>query len=225
MHWIYLIHEFHNLSWITEINELFHDILIYWDAPVCMCICIYILNIDDIILCFLSVRFLHDPSQDCPEYIMEHSYTVGCRIPLKYHDLKFKQFSINVSIERNHTVSKEFHSLQRKGKKTNRFTTFQWSFEECLWIYTTVKKTGISKLLLFVCFCLLLLSNSKNICYIRTITIIIIHILISNKCCSCELSIYQRILTKLITTKILSCTTVINIYNNNACFLSSKSAY
>ncbi len=34
MQWIYLIHEFHNLSWITEINELFHDILIYWDAPV-----------------------------------------------------------------------------------------------------------------------------------------------------------------------------------------------
>ncbi len=34
MHWIYLIHEFHNLSWNTEINELFHDILIYWDAPV-----------------------------------------------------------------------------------------------------------------------------------------------------------------------------------------------
>ncbi len=32
MHWIYLIHKFHNLSWITEINELFHDILIYWDA-------------------------------------------------------------------------------------------------------------------------------------------------------------------------------------------------
>ncbi len=34
MHWIYLIHKFHNLSWITEINELFHNILIYWDAPV-----------------------------------------------------------------------------------------------------------------------------------------------------------------------------------------------
>ncbi len=34
VHWIYLIHEFHNLSWISEINELFHDILIYWDAPV-----------------------------------------------------------------------------------------------------------------------------------------------------------------------------------------------
>ncbi len=33
MHWIYLIHEFHILSWITEINELFHHILI-WDAPV-----------------------------------------------------------------------------------------------------------------------------------------------------------------------------------------------
>ncbi len=34
MHFIYLMHEFHNLSWITEINELFHDILINWDAPV-----------------------------------------------------------------------------------------------------------------------------------------------------------------------------------------------
>ncbi len=34
MYWIYLIHEFHNLSWITEINELFHNIIIYWDAPV-----------------------------------------------------------------------------------------------------------------------------------------------------------------------------------------------
>ncbi len=34
MHWIYLIHEFHNLSWITEINELLHDILIHWDKPV-----------------------------------------------------------------------------------------------------------------------------------------------------------------------------------------------
>ncbi len=32
VHWIYLIHEFHNLSWITEINGLFHHILIYWDA-------------------------------------------------------------------------------------------------------------------------------------------------------------------------------------------------
>ncbi len=31
---MYLIHEFHNVSWITEINELFYDILIYWDAPV-----------------------------------------------------------------------------------------------------------------------------------------------------------------------------------------------
>ncbi len=25
MHWIHLIHKFHNLSWITEINLLFHD--------------------------------------------------------------------------------------------------------------------------------------------------------------------------------------------------------
>ncbi len=43
MHWIYLKHEFHTLSWITEIN--FHDIQIFWDAPVCqvchpeICLC------------------------------------------------------------------------------------------------------------------------------------------------------------------------------------------
>ncbi len=29
-----LIHEFHNLTLIPEINELFHNIIIYWDAPV-----------------------------------------------------------------------------------------------------------------------------------------------------------------------------------------------
>ncbi len=34
VHWIYVIHKFNNLIWITEINELFNDILIYWDAHV-----------------------------------------------------------------------------------------------------------------------------------------------------------------------------------------------
>ncbi len=33
MHWIYLIHEFHNLSGITEIN-FSTTFIIYWDAPV-----------------------------------------------------------------------------------------------------------------------------------------------------------------------------------------------
>ncbi len=37
VHWIYFTHVFHNLSWITEINELFREILIYWDAPVKRC--------------------------------------------------------------------------------------------------------------------------------------------------------------------------------------------
>ncbi len=37
---IYLIHKFYNLSWITEINKLFHDILLYWDAPVDAIFCI-----------------------------------------------------------------------------------------------------------------------------------------------------------------------------------------
>ncbi len=40
VHWIYLIHEFHNLSWITEINELFHDILISLCVCVCVCVCV-----------------------------------------------------------------------------------------------------------------------------------------------------------------------------------------
>ncbi len=31
---MYSIHEFHNLRWITEINVLFHNILIDWDATV-----------------------------------------------------------------------------------------------------------------------------------------------------------------------------------------------
>ncbi len=44
---IYLIHEFHILSWITEINGLFHNILIYWDAPV------YIINYDSSAICLL----------------------------------------------------------------------------------------------------------------------------------------------------------------------------
>ncbi len=45
MHWIYLIYEFHNLSWIAEINELFHDIQIYCDAAV-YTVCLYVQNID-----------------------------------------------------------------------------------------------------------------------------------------------------------------------------------
>ncbi len=29
MHWIYLIHKFHNLSWIIEINELSIEMHLY----------------------------------------------------------------------------------------------------------------------------------------------------------------------------------------------------
>ncbi len=47
VHLIYLIHKFHNLSWITEINELFHDILIYWDAPVFIYVCMYEITASD----------------------------------------------------------------------------------------------------------------------------------------------------------------------------------
>uniref|UniRef100_A0A8C1TRN8 Interleukin 2 receptor, gamma b n=1 Tax=Cyprinus carpio TaxID=7962 RepID=A0A8C1TRN8_CYPCA len=60
-----------------------------------------------------SSAFYKDPSQDCPEYIMEHNYTVGCRIPLRVPDHKFKIFYTNVSTDGNNTVSKTFESLHR----------------------------------------------------------------------------------------------------------------
>uniref|UniRef100_A0A673JXM3 Cytokine receptor common subunit gamma-like n=1 Tax=Sinocyclocheilus rhinocerous TaxID=307959 RepID=A0A673JXM3_9TELE len=61
-----------------------------------------------------SSAFKKDLSQDCPEYIMEHNYTVGCRIPLKDPGHKFRKFYTNVSTDGNHTISKTFESLQRK---------------------------------------------------------------------------------------------------------------
>ncbi|XP_016100666.1 cytokine receptor common subunit gamma-like isoform X2 [Sinocyclocheilus grahami] len=61
-----------------------------------------------------SSAFNQNFSQDCPEYIMEHNYTVGCRIPLKDPGHKFRKFYTNVSTDGNHTISKTFESLQRK---------------------------------------------------------------------------------------------------------------
>ncbi|XP_043112394.1 interleukin 2 receptor, gamma b isoform X2 [Puntigrus tetrazona] len=61
-----------------------------------------------------SSAFLGYPSVDCPEYIMEHNYTVGCRTPLQDPKLRFTEFSTNRSAARNHTFSKTFHSLRRE---------------------------------------------------------------------------------------------------------------
>ncbi len=38
MEWIYTLYKFHFLNGISEINQLFDDILIIWPAPVCMCV-------------------------------------------------------------------------------------------------------------------------------------------------------------------------------------------
>ncbi len=70
MHWISLIHEFHNLIWITEINELFHNILIYWDAPVLkhcewLGLAYYILWSIDSIYIYI-VTNVPSPNQRCP---------------------------------------------------------------------------------------------------------------------------------------------------------------
>ncbi len=39
---MYTLYKFHFLNGISEINQLFDDILIIWPAPVCVCIYIYI---------------------------------------------------------------------------------------------------------------------------------------------------------------------------------------
>ncbi len=57
MHLIYLIHEFHSLSRITEINLLSHDILIYWDAPIFSGEWVIIIFVYFIILCFKKDYF------------------------------------------------------------------------------------------------------------------------------------------------------------------------
>ncbi|KAK2891210.1 hypothetical protein QQF64_007427 [Cirrhinus molitorella] len=61
-----------------------------------------------------SSIFVDDQQQDCPQYIIKHNYTVGCRTPLKDHKLRFKKFYTNVSTDGKHTISKTFDSLQKK---------------------------------------------------------------------------------------------------------------
>ncbi len=42
---MYTLYKFHFLNGISEINQLFDDILIIWPAPVyiyiCVCVCVY----------------------------------------------------------------------------------------------------------------------------------------------------------------------------------------
>ncbi len=40
--WMYTLYKFHFFNGISEINQLFDDILIIWPAPVCMYVCVYI---------------------------------------------------------------------------------------------------------------------------------------------------------------------------------------
>ncbi len=39
---MYTLYKFHFLNGISEINQLFDDILIIWPAPVCMYVCMYV---------------------------------------------------------------------------------------------------------------------------------------------------------------------------------------
>ncbi len=63
--------QFYNLSWITEINELFHDILIYWDAPVYIYIYIKYININ------IYITFIYNKKKKKKKlYIYIYIYTI-----------------------------------------------------------------------------------------------------------------------------------------------------
>ncbi|XDV37177.1 hypothetical protein PO909_006827 [Leuciscus waleckii] len=61
---------------------------------------------------FSSV-FKNHASHDCTEYILEHNYTVGCRIPLLKVPRRFTAFETTVFTEGNHSIITPFDSLQR----------------------------------------------------------------------------------------------------------------
>ncbi|XP_051505921.1 interleukin 2 receptor, gamma b [Myxocyprinus asiaticus] len=63
-----------------------------------------------------SSAFLNNSSfKNCPEYILEHSYTVGCRIPLKSQDQRLNKFFTNISSGAggNQSTSQVFESLKK----------------------------------------------------------------------------------------------------------------
>ncbi|KAG1929171.1 interleukin-5 receptor subunit alpha [Pimephales promelas] len=61
-----------------------------------------------------SSGFTINASHDCTEYILEHNYTIGCRIHLKSHELKSqKPLETTVFTEGNHTIKTRFDSLWR----------------------------------------------------------------------------------------------------------------
>ncbi len=74
---MYTLYKFHFLNGISEINQLFDDILIILSAPVCVCIYIYI---------YIYIRFL------------SHLYDLNCRAHLdeKAHIVSLKKSSVFV---------------------------------------------------------------------------------------------------------------------------------
>ncbi len=79
---MYLIHEFHNVSWITEINELFHDILIYWDAPVSVLICV--LSAYFVFVCTVFAQCQKDPHLMITVFPRTPSHLLAAKGKLSY---------------------------------------------------------------------------------------------------------------------------------------------
>ncbi len=52
---MYTLYKFHFLNGISEINQLFDDILIIWPAPVCVYIYIYIRAVKQLSFCLHNV--------------------------------------------------------------------------------------------------------------------------------------------------------------------------
>ncbi len=89
MHLIYSVHENHNLSWVTDTNELFHDILIYWDAPVCVCMYMYIY------VCMYVCMYMYVNNVHKYNWILHKIYLISCIIYIYIFNLIFSVGSLS----------------------------------------------------------------------------------------------------------------------------------
>ncbi len=59
---MYTLYKFHFLNGISEINQLFDDILIIWPAPVCMYVCVCVFQM--YITTFIMTTYMADEGGD-----------------------------------------------------------------------------------------------------------------------------------------------------------------
>ncbi len=147
MHLIYLIHEINNLIWITEINELFHDILIYWDAPVCgKWILMYCTRLLASGICpFIAVVLNSSPHVPllctfCTFLLSLQTFVLfDCKCPTKW--------TSHHRIFRNDSSSNRTYMFHSKGIEVRETWIYLYLFTEVY--YVTLHASLVS----FVCVC------------------------------------------------------------------------